>query len=418
MPELRETIRQKFCLIPLPQYHGKNYIESIPIQYKCYKVIGEVKKDDGKELLETQSTHTTNELAVLGNDLLSPDKGNTKENSTISNLTLSDSELVLSDSEISQDILEDIACRESIKLLQGNIEGKQAGIKLSKVFIGAKENELKDSYEIIKDIQGKIEQKKLEVSSYNIREENLKNRLSDLDTELNNMFIYYDSDIEIKKLHELKHKFMTCSRATEICKKHLINIQSTVNDSQKNYNNRENELYSLRQQLENFKYQNRNHEGKAHVKLLEVNKEILLSQLNSNFRLTQEILDNIQTQIDVNIEKLLKGSSEYSQEQLVTLICEAKEKSSKFEQKIESNQQKFYKEKGLILENFKNIKEKMIRNQKISSDEKTLEISEKIKIFKENLRLELQSQRLNELNITIDPQELEKNLSRYQVKII
>ena len=144
LPEPKETIR-KDSSIPLPQFHDSFYLESIPIEFKCYKVIRENKKIEYKDSMETQSTHTTYELAALGNfePISSSRKSSHKDESSVSNFTLSDSELVLSDSDISKDMIEETAFRDSIRQLQVDIEGKQASILITKTTTIELNSELK-----------------------------------------------------------------------------------------------------------------------------------------------------------------------------------------------------------------------------------------------------------------------------------
>ena len=379
--------------------------------------MGEVKKDEYKEMMETESTHTTNELAASGLEALSSRRNNNTKggDSSVSNFTFSDSELVFSDSDVSKDLLEDAACRESIKLLQENIEDKQAGIKISKENIGEREGKLKDAQEIIKDLQGRIQQKGLELSKINIREEGFRNQIVDLDGELNDLYSFSDFEAEVRKIHEMKQKFMGLSRATETIKKRIASSRATDLQNHAVLIEKEKDLAEIKEELESLKNQHRMDDDQVQVKLLEINKEVLLSHLNSNVRLTQEILDKIQKQLELNINQLVEEADRPLQEQIFILLAETKEKSSKIEEKIEVSQQKFYEKRNQIMQNFRASKDKIFSLSRFDENMKKQWVIEEVKREKESLRLELQSQRLNELKFSVSQSELEKVYLHYQV---
>ena len=83
-----------------------------------------------------------------------------KGSSTVSNFTLSDSDMSLSGSEIGDDLIQDIACRESIRLLTNNIEEKQTEMKVNKNCIKNIDKNLQSAAEIVKDLEEKILEKK------------------------------------------------------------------------------------------------------------------------------------------------------------------------------------------------------------------------------------------------------------------
>jgi hypothetical protein len=137
----------------------------------------------------------------------------------VSIFSLSDSELSLSDSEISKELIEDQACRESIRLLLGNIEEKQAGIKNSKFQIKDLDKEIKDANETIKNLENLIKAKSEDYGASQMQENILKSKLKDLDAEIDELFIFSDKELYTNRMHKMKKELMETSGLCGVYKK-------------------------------------------------------------------------------------------------------------------------------------------------------------------------------------------------------
>lgn len=392
--------------IVLPQY-----LEGSSIECKSYKIMGEKRKI---KILDLPTINSSADQVALQ----STNRTNQKENSSsVSNMSLSDSEMVLSDSEISKDLLEDLCQRESVKIIKDDLEKKKKSIKSSRLAVSEKSGEIRALQEKLKELQGKVTQKTSELNSVNLRVQACMDLLWKVGQELVNPSVC-DTEQTSRLIQDLKQKFMASSRTSEIMKKKISTFLNKNSELDQIANNKETELENLRNELETFRTQQKKLEENNQITLLEINKEVLQSQLNPHTVLNKETVEKFHRELSTQFNNLNCPSKENLSEKICDLIEISKQKILKFDRKSENLRKKFLKRKNEILTEFRENKEKFLEtleNEKVS---KIKALAEEIRGQKLYVREMLQQEKINEVRFLVSGQEYEVVYEGYQVRSI
>ena len=229
--------------------------------------------------------------------------------------SLSDSELSLSDSEISKELIEDQACRESIRLLLGNIEEKQAGIKNSKFQIKDLDKEIKDANETIKNLENLIKAKSEDYGASQMQENILKSKLKDLDAEIDELFIFSDKELYTNRMHKMKKELMETSGLCGVYKKKIDNLKEQFKEKDILVNIKDKEFKAIHEELMCLKSAKNRKNSIENERFLGPTNRVSLSFTNEN-NLSSNIFDEIKQKLKENIlspevkkfEDLLKHS--------------------------------------------------------------------------------------------------------------
>lgn len=392
--------------IILPQYS-----EGALIEFKSYKIIGEKRKI---KRLDIQTMHTSSDQAALQ----STSRTNQKENSSsVSNMSLSDSEMNLSDSEISKDLLEDLCQRESIKVLKEDLECKKKSIRTSRFAVSEKSGEIKTLQEKLKELQGKVTQKTSELNGCNLRVQACMDLLWKAGQELAQPS-GFDTEQTLRLIQDLKQKFMSTSRASEIIKKKISTFVKKNTELDQIINSKETELENLRNELENFKTQQKKLEENNQVTLLEINKEVLQSQLSPHSVFNKENVEKFHRELSTQFNNLNCPSKENLSEKICDLIEVSKQKILKFDRKIENLRKKFLKKKNERLAKFREKKENFLENLENQKVSKIKELADLVRNEKLSIREMLQKEKMNEVKFLISSQEYEVVFEAYHVNFI
>lgn len=401
---------KKIPTIPLPQYHGNIYLENVPVEFKCYKVIGRAKKILS---LEGPNLQKSNEQITLASTRRTIEKESSS--SGLSNLTLSDSELDLSESEISNELIEDIVCRESLRQLHEEIEGKTVSLKTTQIELTEKEKQIKNSIEKVNDLQNKISQRIQEKNLISGRLENYKAQLAEAHEKMLNIFPSAEIELLINNIQELKQKLISKCRESEILKKKSFSIESGQCDMEAVFSEREKELVDLRSQLEILKNTNKTEQDREKIMVLEISKQVLSSQVSSNYAITKDIIESIQREMEKKISSILDNELAANTDKISHLLSETKEKCLKIELKQDELKKRFLEKKEQTLREFKEKKEKFYNALIEEKESKQKTIAENYQTTKELLKLELQTEKLNESKFSINMQDYEDIKETYEV---
>lgn len=409
--EMIKTVPSKISSIPLPQYHGNYNIENIPVEFKCYKVIGQAKKVLS---LNTNILQTSEQIA-LASTRRTIEKASSSS-SNISNLTLSDSELGMSDSELSKDLIEDLAFRESLRIIQGEITGKNAYSKLAQNELDTKDRLIKEMTSKITELQGKICQKTQEKSSAHARLECLKSQINEANEKMSHIFTAVEAEPMVNKIHELKQKFLSKCRAAEILKKKSASIENTQKTISNLIINKEQELINLRNDLESLRNTNKNDQDKEKIMLLEINKQVLDSQIHSNYAVTKDIIETMQREMEKKISSILDNELAHNVDKISILLTETKDKCQGFEHKENELKKYYLARKDMILKEFRDKKDKFYNELRLEKEKKQKNVMEKFRNDKEMMIMEVQIEKINESKSFLNMQEYEDARETYEVK--
>lgn len=392
--------------IVLPQY-----IEGSSFECKSYKIIGEKRKI---KILNLPTINSSADQVALQ----STNRTNQKENSSsVSNLSLSDSEMVLSDSEISKDLLEDLCQRESVKILKDDLENKKKSIRSSRLAVSEKSGEIRTLQEKLKDLQGKVTQKTSELNSVNLRVQACMDLLWKAGQELVQPS-GYDTEQTLRLIQDLKQKFMGSCRNSEIMKKKISTFTNKNSELDQIINDKEAELENLRNELEALRTQQKKLEENNKITLLEINKEVLQSQLNPHTVLNKETVEKFHRELSTQFNNLNCPSKENLSEKICDLIEISKQKILKFDRKSENLRKKFLKKKNEILAEFRENKEKFLESLENEKVSKIKVMAEQIRAQKLYVRELLQKEKINEVRFLVSGHEHETVYEGYQVKYI
>lgn len=394
----------EYQVIELPQYNGKFYVES-GLGLRNYRVIGEKVK---VKCLEIPSVQSTNE------GLQSTNRTNqNEESSSVSNLTLSDS--VISDGEISKDILDELCQRESLKFIKENLESKKNSARASRLLAGEMGTEIRNLMEKVKEVQGRVNQKMNEANCVAARVQACQDLLWKTDQELNQTFHSFDSEQTSKMNHELKQKYMSICRSSEIIKKKLGTFVSKNQELDKILLGKEKDLETLRSELETLKSQQKKLEDNTEITLLEINKEVLISQLNPNTVFNQKTVENFHRELSGHFKQLNTSNHENLSEKICDLIETTKQKILKLDHKAEKLRKNFTSCKSEILSNFKKSKENFLEKLEHDRVSQIRNLADNYRIQKLQIREDLQKEKMNEFKFLVSGSNYEEILEIYRV---
>ncbi|OMJ75739.1 hypothetical protein SteCoe_25039 [Stentor coeruleus] len=412
-----KAVPNKISSIPLPKYHGDYNIENIPIEFKYYKVIGQAKKVLS---LNTNILQTSEQIA-LASTRRTIEKASSSS-SNISNLTLSDSEMGMSESELSKDIIEDLACRESLRMIQGEITSKNENLKQAQNELDKTDKLIKDLTRKITELQGKISQKTQEKSSIHARVECLKSQIIEANEKTSHIFTAVEAEPMIIKIHELKQKFLSKCRAIEILKKKSASIENTQKITSNLIISKEQEFTDARNDLENLRNNNKNEQEKEKIMLLEINKQVLYNQIHSNYGVSKDIIESMKREIEKKINLILDNELAHNVDKISNLLIEIKEKCKGFEYKENELKKQFLARKDMILKEFRDKKDKFYTELRIRKENKQKNVMEKFRNDKEMMIMEVQIEKINESKSFINIEEYEdaretyEELKKYKLK--
>ncbi|OMJ67355.1 hypothetical protein SteCoe_35501 [Stentor coeruleus] len=402
--EMIKAVPSKISSIPIPQYH-----ENTPVEFKCYKVIGQAKKVLS---LNTNIIQTSEQIA-LASTRRTIEKASSSS-SNISNLTLSDSEIGMSDSELSKDLIEDIACRESLRIIKGEITSKTANSKLVQNELDTKDKLIKDFTSKIIELQNKITQKTQEKSSLNTYLESLKSQIIETNEKISQIFTSVEAEPMVSKIHELKQKFLSKCRAAEILKK---KISASIENTQKIASNqitKEQELINLKNYLDSLSFSNKNDQEREKIMILEINKQVLHNQIHSNYDITKDAIESMKKEIEKEISSILDNDLAHNVDKISNFITETKNKCQGFEIKEIELEKDFLARKDMILKIFRDKKDMFYTELRLEKENKQKNVVEKFRNDKKIIIMEMQIEKINENKSCLNVQEYENARETYE----
>ena len=343
--------------------------------------MGDVRKEEVKECGETKSSSNT------------ADQKSCKGGSSASNFSLSDSELTLSDSEISKEMIEDIACRESIRLLMGNIEEKQAGIKQSKGLIRDIDKDLRDANEIVRGIEGRINEVKDEHGKYQIHEKILRSNIEDLDSELNELFIFTDYELYHRKMHQMKKGLIENSGIHGVLKKKIESLKEQCKEIEILNNAKNKEYKELTEYLSLLKEKIVGKKEMIKTSITNKDHTNYIISSDSNTKQLQENYYEVKIGISKCLEKVSNTESIAFNSHIKQLLKEIQIKNSKAESRIGELKNDYLARKYEIIEQAKIRKETLITLIKNNNDAIYTNFYEQTNKSKDFVRYELKNAR-------------------------
>lgn len=401
IPEMKETPRLKYSSIPLPQYHGKDYLESIPVDFKCYKVIGEpikeeIKDNDKLNIPDNKSTNTTTEIK------------SGKGSSNVSNYSLTDSDLSLSFSESIKG-MEENTCRESLRNLAGNIEETQNQIKFSKNNIKTVEYCVREEMEKVKRLESDVKRKEDELGRICNSVKTIKDKMDDLSIESENLFVFEDTDQYKSKMQELKKSLTKKTKSVEKLKESVHLLKVKIANSEKLSSNKMKELKTLNEFLTAVKQEaQRVHKQSS--------RGITPALPTTNSQVSSELCEDIRKKINETITKVI--TSDEAEELLGRIKNSLRSitlKNSLIENKMIELKRDFEERKFNFLVEAKMRKEKIVAQIKENNENIFSAFYEQCHVLKAQLREDLKLARESEHKFGLSFNEYDKIVQKFLV---
>lgn len=356
--------------------------------------MGELKKEEAKDCVSNNAN----------------DQKSCKDGSSVSNFSLSDSDTSLYDVGDNKEIIEDSACRNSIKLLVKNIEDKQLSIKNHKNLIRDTEKMIKEAYDRIKVLENTVKTKSEEHLNWIVQENTLRSKVEDLDLELNQLFVsdisFYDT-----KNHKLKKELIESSGICGVYRKKLESLKEKINEidiillekcKELNFISKK-DIFFNGQILEDMK----NSQTKEAYKVNDINSAG-----------KDELFINFKDKILKNMKDVVNYDSKTFEDQVILKLKDSESKILDIESLI-SNLKKDYKhQKYLISEKFRTEKEEILFSAKIYSETVSNQFNLAVKYAKDKAREDLKKARELEHRFPSTNSEIDKGYKKFIVLFI
>jgi len=320
LPALKETTSQMLSPIPLPQYH-----ESIPVEFKCYKVISEVAKEEPKPTKEEKTPKNNRSPSGSESDDLdlSYSSDGSEKNSDV----------------LSNEFLDDIVCKESIKQMKDIIEERKTVIRIQKSTIGDIDKNLKEANEDHEKLEVKVKEKNDELLALQSKERQLINQIADIDVQMQTCQHNVEDSELIEKIHTYQKLLIEKSSETSIYLKKREGIKEKLRDIERLLNEKEIEFSRANSQLleakKDLKGSNRNMQ--IQFTDLTLNADILKSRID-NFDHFCKALDPDEFAVARDIQNFIRDKKdeipELKEREILSKIKSREEIITKIEQEI------------------------------------------------------------------------------------
>lgn len=341
-----------------------------------------------------------------------------KGSSSVSNFTLSDSELTLSDSEEAKDGVEESACRESIRVLANNIEEKQSEIKTNKNLIQDIDKDIKDAQDTLKKLEGKIQEKNSEFSSILAQENISKSKLADLKAEIEELFIFSDSELYATKMHTMQKHLIEISGICGVYRKNVENLKEKIKEHEILTYEKLRELKISADQLSLIKNDQKTLKKSPRVMSL-LEETVKTLPLDQNESLFIEALKDLKAHVSENIQKFVNSTEAKDFENKIKgSLKDLEKKNHKYEMKIQDLKQDFEEKRSVMIIDAKSRKDMIVKETKRSAEYVLANFYESNKAIKNSLREELNISRELEHKFPINTQDFDTAYKKYIVRFM
>ena len=323
-------------------------------------------------------------------------------------MSISDSDVSLSFSESIKGN-EEIACRESLRNLAGNIELSQANIRANKNNIKSVEHCIRDSMENVRKVELAIKDKQELLARIENESKTLKNKIDDVDLEIEELFVFGDQDVNKAKLTQLEESFNDKAKICLKLKADLESLKEKIKTSETSSAAKMKELKNLNEFLHTVKAEVQ----KAHK---QVNKLPARPTSSKPSQVSSEIGEDIKKKIKQTISQVI--TSDEAEEILGRIknsIRTANMRSSITENKMIELKRDFEEKKFQLLVEGKMKREKIVRGIKENNERIVGKFYEDCRILKDELKEDLKIAREAQYRFPFSGGEFERVFQKFCV---
>ncbi|OMJ95225.1 hypothetical protein SteCoe_1437 [Stentor coeruleus] len=213
---IKETVSQNYSQIPLPNYH-----DSIPLDFKSYEVVGR-----NIEPQEVEDSCSDDDFE------LSSDESSTEGSDKLSMV-----------------FLEDLACKNNIRVMQSVINNNQNTLIKSKTIINDTDVQGKELISALNILESKVQTKKRELTLLSNNEKELQAHISDLEIQLSAYVAPSLVEDMTNSIHQLKKELSDKVLELNVLQKKKDTNQKEYSDRILTNNSKENDLHKFQEQL-------------------------------------------------------------------------------------------------------------------------------------------------------------------------
>lgn len=390
MKPFKDTIVQNLGLIPLPNYH-----DSIPLEFKCYEVVAKNEEVPAEAVDDCSDDDFE----------LSSDNGSTEESEKLSTV-----------------FLEDLACKQSIRAIQQGIQANQSTIMKSKVEVNDKEMIAKELGAHLAILESKIGGKKRELVYLMNNEKELLAHISDLEIQLTGYNAPCLIDDMVNSNHKLQKDLSDYSMEFAVLQKKKETILREYNKFQETFDDKENELHKLQQNLLELKQSISQTllRGSSQSMEMSIQMDIIQSKKDNHEQITRAFSEEELT-IAKDIKSIVGNTKKFQsieEDDIIEKLTKTEESSAQRKQDLVDLKLSFESRKMTLMQEFKKKKEEMMTENKKSLKEQHKDNLFNLEKHKEIAREELKRARELEHSFRLHDNELEQTRKALQVIFI
>lgn len=390
MKPFKDTIVQNLGLIPLPNYH-----DSIPLEFKCYEVVAK-----NEEVVADPIEDCSDDDFEL-----SSDNGSTEESEKLSTV-----------------FLEDLACKQSIRIMQQGIQSNQNTIQKSKVEVNDKEMIAKELGAHLAILESKIGGKKRELVYLMNNEKELLAHISDLEIQLTGYNAPCLIDDMVSSIHKLQKDLSDYCMEFTVLQKRKETILKEYNKFQEGFDEKENELHKLQQNLLELKQSISQTllRGSSQSMEMSIQMDIIQSKKDNHEQITRAFSEE-ELSIAKDIKSIVGNTKKFQsieEDEIIEKLTKTDESTSQRKQDLVDLKLAFESRKMNLNQEFKRKKEEMMTENKKSLKDQHRENLFNLEKQKETAREELKKARELEHSFRLHDNELEQTRKALQVILI
>ena len=397
---IKETMIQNLDQIPLPNYH-----DSIPLNFYSYEVVGKAEKEKEKEQ-EQEKEEEEEEEECSSDDLeLSSDASSTK-----------------SSDKLSAVFLENLAYKESIKVIQKELTNTQSSLARSKSTVGESDCIGKELSLALSLMENKVQAKKRELAYVLNSEKELQAHISDIDVQLSGCgppLLVEDLALSI---HQISKELFEKTLEHSVLMRKKETIYKEYSQERLALETKETELGKLHQQFFELKQSLTQVSRGGSLQSMEFSMQVdIIQSRKEHHEQFSKMLSDEDIDIAKDVKKIvlnLKNFNTIDEDGINEIICKIEEKDTERKQDLVEIKMNYENRRAVLVQGFKKKKEEISSGNKSNIQRNDKEMKDSVAAEKERIREILKKAREMEHLYRIHGNELEITQTQVAVRYI
>ena len=383
---IKETILQNLNQIPLPNYH-----DSIPLNFHSYEVVGKAKQEE--------------EECSSDDFELSSDESSTEGSEKLSTV-----------------FLEDLACKQSIRVIQKEITNTQTSLAKSKTIVSESEGLNKELSVALSLLENKVQAKKRELAYILNNEKELQAHISDIDLQLSGCVVPSLVEDLVQSIHQITKDLSDKSLEHSVLVRKKDTIYKEYSQGNQALEAKESELLKLQQQFFSLRQSLTQISRGGSLQSMEFSMQVdIIQSRKDHHEQFTKMLSEEEIDIAKDVKQIicnLKNINTVSEDEINEIISRIEEKATERKQDLVEIKLNYENKRAAFVQEFKKRKDEVVMGNKKCIERSDKGMKDIVIAEKEKIREMLKKAREMEHLYRIHGNELEITQKQVAVRRI